>query len=232
MIKRSSNNPDLDPLLHTFRCFRVILDSDLARLYGVPTMRLNQALKRNSDRFPSDFAFQLIPEEVELLNRSQIATAYPPETPENPMRSQSVTASDERLILSQFAIESHENEEISGKSAGMRSQFVIASSKADQKKRNQRFLPWAFTQHGALMVATILRNPRAVQMSLYVVRAFIKFRQLALDNKDMNRRMAEAELALREHDVILADVYDKLEPLLEPQIEPKSKRTLGFHKES
>lgn len=99
-------------------------------------------------------------------------------------------------------------------------------------KRNQRFLPWAFTEHGALMAATILRSPRAIQMSLYLVRAFIKLRLVILENKDMTRRMAEAELALREHDAILEDVYDKLEPLLEPPPEPKPKRTMGFRTDS
>jgi hypothetical protein len=224
--------PEVEPILHTFRGHRVILDSDLARLYGVTTKRLNEAVKRNGDRFPSDFAFQLIPEEMDLLMRSQFATA----SSETPMRSQPVTASSggklDEQMRSQIAIASDENGENQRNSKGMRSQFVIASPEANQTKRNQRYLPWAFTEHGALMAATILRSPRAVQMSLYVVRAFIKFRQLALENKDMTRRMAEAELALREHDAILADVYDKLEPLLEPPPQdPTPKRTMGFRKE-
>ena len=202
MTEKSSTNPDFDPLLHSFRGHRVILDSDLARLYGVPTMRLNQALKRNTDRFPLDLAFQLIPDEMETIMRSQFATGLG----EADMRSQSVTASRTEANRSEFVIGSDKNGENSQKSKAMRSQFVIASPETNQTKRNQRYLPWAFTEHGALMAATILRSTRAVQMSLYVVRAFIKFRQIGLENKDMGRRMAEAELALREHDAILADV--------------------------
>jgi hypothetical protein len=193
-------------------------------------MRLNEAVKRNADRFPSDFAFQLIPNEMELLNRSQIATGL-----KVPMRPQFATASSEGhpddSMLSQIAIASTESGKNRQKSKGNLSQFAIGS----QKHRDPRFLPWAFTEHGALMAATILRSERAVQMSLYVVRAFIKLRQVISENLDMSRRMAEAEVALREHDALLADVYNKLEPLLEapkePEPDPKPQRTMGFTKE-
>src|SRR5439155_602861 len=99
---------------------RVVLDSDLAALYGVPTKRLNEAVKRNAGRFPEDFCFLLNLEEVANL-KSQIAT----------------------------------------------SSLVHGG---------RRKLPTAFTEHGALMAATVLRSPRAVQMSLYLVRAFVRMR--------------------------------------------------------
>jgi hypothetical protein len=218
MNAQPSADPDLDPLLHAFRGHRVILDADLARLYGVTTSILNQAVKRHPERFPSDFAFQIIPEEMEILRQSLPVLASANDDIKSTNRSRAV-------------IGSSENGEFSEKTTGMRSHPVIASPDNPQIKRNQRYLPWAFTEHGALMAATILRSPRAVQMSLYVVRAFVKLRQVVMKNKDLTRCMAEAELALREHDTILADVYDKLEPLLDPPPEPAPKRTLGFRKE-
>jgi hypothetical protein len=165
--------PPLEPLIFPLRGHRVILDADLARLYEVTTGRFNEAFKRNIHRFPSDFAFQLIPEELEALRRSQNAIAL-------------------------------------------------------HKFRNPRFLAWAFTEHGALMAANMLRSERAVQMSVYVVRAFMKLRQAVLENEGLSRRMAEAELALREHDAALADMYDKLEPLLDPPAEQGPTRVMGF----
>ena len=201
--------PDSPPPIHIIRGFRVILDSDLARLYGISTMRLNQAVKRNADRFPSDFVFQLVPEEWEALNRSQ-----------------NVTTSSHDGNLSQFVMGSEEIGEKPEISVPNLSQIAAGS----QKHRDPRHLPWAFTEHGALMAGTILRSPTAVKMSLYVVRAFVKLRQIALENENLSRRMVEAEVALRQHDVLLTDLYDKLEPLLEPEAEPESvtRRKFGF----
>ena len=176
----------LEPLIFNIRGHRVILDADLAKLYGVHTKRFNEAFKRNMDRFPSDFAFQLIPEELEA------------------MRSQFVTASG----------------------LGVRSQFATAS----QNLRNSRFLPWAFAEHGALMVANILRNEKAVQMSIYVVRAFVKLRQQILEDETTARRLTEVEWTLRQHDEALVDLYDHLEPLRKPE-EPKPGRRMGFSRE-
>lgn len=81
------------------------------------------------------------------------------------------------------------------------------------------------------MAATLLRSPKAIQMSLYVVQVFVKLRQIASENQYMSRRMAEAELALREHDALLADVYEKLEPLLEPPPDVRPKREFGLRAE-
>lgn len=189
----------LDPLILPIRGHRVILDSDLAHLYGIATKTLNQAVKRNSDRFPSDFAFQLLPEEAERW--SQFVTTSP-DTRKTDMRSQFVTASEKPKLT-----------------AGL------------HPFRRSSHLPWAFTEHGALMAATILRSDQAVHMSLYVVRTFVKLRQVALENHELSRRMAEAELAIREHDAMLHEICDKLEPLLDPQPEESPDRTLGFRKE-
>jgi hypothetical protein len=121
--------PDIRIL--TIRKQKVVLDADLARVYGVTTRRLNEQFRRNRKRFPADFAFQLSVEEYESL------------------RSQSATAS--------------------GRSQAMWSQFATTS----RKRRRKTHRPWAFTEHGALQVANILRSDRAIVMSVYVIRAFI-----------------------------------------------------------
>src|SRR5690606_29465427 len=128
----------------------------------------NQALKRNIDRFPSDFAFQLTPEEFERVMRSQFVTGSPDESPSR--RSQTAIALEKaqkaanQEMWSQFVTTSEDED------ATRRSQFVTAS----EKFRNPRFLPWAFTEHGALMAANILRSERAAEMSVYLVRAFVR----------------------------------------------------------
>jgi len=107
---------------------------------------------------------------------------------------------------------------------GMRSQIVTAS------KRNVRFLPYAFTEHGAIMAATVLNSPRAVQMSVFVVRAFVQMREQLAANAAILKRLAEIDKTLLEHDRGLRVVWQKLQPLLQPPPEP-SKRRIGFNPE-
>ena len=178
------------PPIHSIRKQRVMLDSDLARLYGVPTSRLNQATKRNADRFPSGFRFQLTREEYGNL-MSQIVI------------SSSQTSSGSK----------------DGRSS---SQFVMSSGYGGMRK-----LPWAFTEHGALMAATVLNSPRAVQMSLFVVRAFVQMREELLAHATVFKRLAEIDKKLVTHDVILRDVYEKLRPLLNSP--PVPAKEMGFH---
>ena len=163
---------DIGPLIRSIRDQRVILDTDLARLYGVQTFRLNEAVKRNRDRFPGDFLFQLTP-----LERD-----------------------------------------------GLTSQFAM--SKAGRGGR--RTLPFAFTEHGALMAATVLNSPRAVAMSLYIIRAFVKMREDLAANAAILRRLAEIDKTLLIHDAALREIYQKLRPLLEPPPAPP-KPEIGFH---
>lgn len=172
-------NPDLPPI-HTVRRQRVMLDGDLAQLYGVPTKAFNQALQRNADRFPKDFAFQITREELTNL-KSQIVTS-----------SLAVSPS------------------VFGGYGGTRK------------------LPWVFTEHGAIMAATILRSRRAVTMSVYVVRAFVQMRDALLTNAVVLKRLAQIDKKLLEHDVVLQDVVEKLLPLLNPLPDPP-KRRIGFH---
>lgn len=132
---------------------RVVLDADLARLYGVPTYRFNEALKRNRDRFLNDFAFQLTAEEFANL-RSQIATSS----------LQGTDKAGDKANSSQIA-------RSSSSLTGLQnwSQFATSSS----RHRGEAYRPWAFTEHGALMAANVLRSERAVRMSVFVVRAFV-----------------------------------------------------------
>jgi hypothetical protein len=186
------NNERLEPLIFSIRGQRVLLDADLARLYGVTTKRFNEALKRNRQRFPADFAFQLTTAEFNLM-RSQIATGsqQQPDLPE------------EKSNWSQFATSS-------------------------SRHRGTTYRPWAFTEHGALMAANILRSERAVQMSVFVVRAFVRLREHVTANTAVLKRLAEIDRTLLRHDATLRDVYQKLLPLLQPPADPP-KRRIGFH---
>ena len=180
-------NEQLEPLIFVIRGHRVLLDADLARLYGASTRRFNEAFKRNKERFPRDFAFQLTSLELENLR-------------------------------SQFAISSSQAPDSLGH---MWSQF------ATTYQRRHGHLPWAFTEHGALMAANILRSERAVQMSVFVVRAFVRMREHIAANSAILKRLTEIDRTLLQHDAALRDVYQKLLPLLQPASVPP-KRRIGF----
>ncbi len=163
------------PKIHAVRRQKVVLDSDLAALYGVRTFRLNEAVKRNADRFPPDFRFQLTREEV----------------------------------------------------ANLISQNAISSSGAHGGRRQ---LPWVFTEHGALMAANVLRSPRAVQMSIYLVRAFVRMRDELMANAAVLKRLAEVDRRLLEHDSVLREIVQSLQPLLDaPDGEDEPRRKIGYH---
>ena len=105
-----------------------------------------------------------------------------------------------------------------------RSQIVTGS----QKHRDLRFQPWVFTEHGALMAATVLRSKRAVDMNIFVVRAFVRMREQIAANQTILKRLAEIDKTLLQHDGALRDIYRKLLPLLSPPPDEPSKRRLGF----
>jgi ORF6N domain len=156
---------------------RVLLDAGLAGLYGVSTKRLNEQVRRNLDRFPEDFMFQLTAEEVTAL-RSQIATSK-------------ITASN---------------------------------------RGGRRYLPYAFTEHGAIQAANTLNSPRAVEMGIYVVRAFVQLRELLASNKDLARRLdqleARIEKKLTTHDDAIAAMLSAIRQLMHPP--PPKRRGIGF----
>jgi hypothetical protein len=170
-------------LIYAIRGQRVMLDSDLARIYGVATKRLNEQFRRNRKRFPKDFAFQLTAKEIQCV---ALQTA-------------------------------------SG-SVSNRSQIATGS----QKHRDPRYRPFAFTEHGALQLANILRSDRATAMSVYVIRAFIELRDKVATNAAILKRLAEIDKTLLVHDSALRDVYKKLLPLLtSPSMTPR--KQIGFH---
>lgn len=153
---------------------RVMLDSDLAELYGVTTKRFNEQVRRNLERFPVDFMFQVTVEELARL-RSQIAT-----------------------------------------------------SKSGRGGR--RYSPYVFTEHGAIMAAMILNSPYAVEMSVYIVRAFVQLRELLTSNKELAKRLDELEVRitrkLATHDQAITAIIKTIRQLM-TQPEPK-KRSIGF----
>jgi len=196
MSKRTSAVTTITPLIRTIRGQKVILDSDLARIYGVPTKRLNEQVKRNAKRFPSDFLFQLTTEEIDSI------------------RSQSA-------IL---------------KRTGNRSQIATGS----QKHRDPRLLPYAFTENGAIMAANVLNSPEAVRMSVFVVRAFVKMRELLGGTKELAKQLASLEKKLTArldgHESAIVEVLQRLMQILDPPPAPPEPelptRRIGFHVES
>jgi hypothetical protein len=189
----SSADPHITPLIRKIRDHRVILDADLAALYGVPTKRFNEAFKRARDRFPPEFAFQLTAGESVALNWPQTATSS-----RQIIENQEIT-----LHLSQTAMSARQH-------------------------RGATYRPWAFTEHGALMAANILRSPRAREMSVFIIRAFLRMRDELASDAAILKRLAEIDRTLLVHDSALRDLYHKLLPLLAPPPEsPKPK--IGFH---
>jgi hypothetical protein len=149
---------------------KVILDTDLAELYGVTVKRLNEQLKRNPRRFPPDFIFTLTRAEYKNL-RSQIAT----------------------------------------------------SSSAHG---GRRYLPHAFTEHGAIMAATVLNSKRAIDMSIFVVRAFVQLRRTLVVNQHVVSKLSELEARLDSHDAEIQDLVEAIRELLTPL--PSNHRRIGF----
>ncbi len=181
----------IEPLILTLRGQKVILDADLAEAYGVQTKVLNQAVKRNAERFPEDFMFRLTREEWNSLKSQPVISNL------EPIRNQ--------------------------EDKGNRSQIVTGS----QRHRDPRALPKVFTEHGALMAASVLNSPKAVEMSVFVVRAFVKMREQLAANAEILKRLAEIDKTLLEHNDALRVVWEQLQPLLAPPDPPK-KGKIGF----
>lgn len=159
----------IEPLIFEIRGQKVMLDHDLAKLYGVPTKRLNEQLRRNRNRFPVDFVFRLNEREFQYW-RSQIATSNP-------------------------------------------------AARMGLRRR-----PYAFTEHGAIMAATVLNSPRAVQVSVYVVRVFVNLRQLALGHKNLAAKLVELERRVTGHDDAIQQLVAAIRQLMAPSAADKPKR--------
>jgi hypothetical protein len=174
----------LSDRIHLVRGQRVMLDSDLAELYGVTTKRFNEQVKRNIERFPSDFMFQLVEDEDESL-RSQFVTL----NTDDPLRSQIATLKPGR-------------------------------------GQHRKYLPYVFTEHGAIMAASVLNSPRAVEMSVFVVRAFVKLRALLASSRELSERLDELERKLSPHDQAIAGLIDAIRQLTATPAKPS--RPIGF----
>lgn len=146
---------------------RVLLDSDLAEIYGVETKMFTRAVRRNFDRFPDDFMFQLDADEFETLRR-QFGTSKP-------------------------------------------------------GRGGRRYLPYVFTEHGALMAANVLNSPRAVEASVQVIRAFVKMRNLIASNAELSAKISNLE---KKYDAQFKIVFDAIKKLMLPPDNPKTK--IGF----
>lgn len=165
-------------LIVEVRGFKVIFDYDLASLYGVETRALNQAVKRNAERFPEDFVFHL-------------------------------TREDNANLFPQISIPDGNN----------RSQIVTGS----QKHREPRALPYVFTEYGVLMAANVLRSTKAVEMSVFIVRAFVKMREALMSQQRMAGRLDQIEKILLIHDTQLKELFEKIRDLLLSPPEPPKK---------
>ena len=171
MPKRRVTSPyAVESRILLLRHQRVILDADIAELYGVPVKVLNQQIKRNQKRFPADFVFQLSAKEYE----------------------------------------------------GLRSQIVTSK----ETRGGRRYLPYAFTEHGAIMAATVLNSERAVEMSVFVVRAFVRLREMLANNRKLAGKIDELENRLDTHDSTIQDLIEAIKELMTPE-EPPRKR-IGF----
>ena len=147
-----------------------MLNTDLAQLYGVSTKRLNEQVKRNRDRFPGDFMFQLNPTEVNNL-RSHFATSK-------------------------------------------------------KERGGRRYAPYAFTEHGAIMLAAVLNTPRAIEVSVFVVRAFVRLREILSTQKALADRLAELESQMETHDEAFRSLVSAIRQLMGAPEKPPKK--IGF----
>lgn len=157
-----------DSMIVRARGHAVILDSDLAALYGVTVKRLNEQVKRNHERFPEDFVFQLTDAEARSL-RSQNATL--------------------------------------------------------KRGGHRKYMPYVFTEHGAIMAANVLRSKQAVEMSVTVVRAFVRLRRMAMSVEGLARKVATLE---QKYDASFRAVFDAIRQLMTPP-EPDFRKRIGFH---
>jgi hypothetical protein len=148
---------DIAARIFSVRGLRVLMDAELAAMYGVPTMRFNEAVRRNQARFPADFSFQLTEQEV----------------------------------------------------ANLISQSAISSLKRGTHG-GRRKPPWVFTEHGAIMAAMVLNSARAVQMSVYVVRVFVKLREVLASNTTLARRLETLERSVAALEVDTRKQFDQV----------------------
>ena len=167
----------IEQRIYTVRGQRVMLDADLAAVFGVTTFNLNKAVRRNSDRFPADFAFQVSPQEVANL--------------------------------------------------------IFQSGISSSKHGGRRKAAWVFTEHGAVMAANILNSKRAAQMSVFVVRAFVKMRSVLSDTRELAAKLAALEKDLKErldvHEAAIVSILQRVMDIIDPPAVPEPpQKQIGF----
>jgi hypothetical protein len=183
MAKTKSVSLHLEHLVYFIRGQRVMLDSDLATVYGVPTKVLNQAVKRNIDRFPTEFMFELKLKEWEFIKEQR---------EDIDLRSQSVTSN-------------------------------LKLQSATSKRGGRRTLPYAFTEHGVVMLASVLNSPKAIAASIQVVKVFVKLREILSIHKQLAKKLEELE---GKYDKQFKEVFDVLRELMTPYNAEKEKLML------
>ena len=176
-VKYDAGLAPLEQRIYTVRGQRVMLDSDLAEVYGVTTFNLNKAVRRNADRFPDDFAFQITAQEV----------------------------------------------------ANLKFQIGISSSGHGGRRKPA----WVYTEHGAVMAANVLNSKRAAQMSIFVVRAFIKMRAVLSDNRGLARKLVALEKELKDrldvHEAAIVTILQRVMEIIDPPALPEPpKKAIGF----
>jgi hypothetical protein len=164
----------VESLILSIRGRRVILDSDLARLYGVTTSRLNEQVKRNPDRFPPDFMFRLSRQEFTAL---------------------------------------------------------ISQNATSKGRGGRRKLPYVFTEHGAIMAANVLNSGRAIEVSVYVVRAFVRLREMMGANKEVAAKLGELERKVASHDEAIRSLVTAIRRLMNAPVPARTRRPIGFRVE-
>ena len=190
------DNINIESLIRIIRGQQVMLDSDLAMLYGVETKALNQAVKRNNNRFPEDFMFQLTKDEAFCL-RSQIVTLNEKEISS---RSHFVTLSEENKSLWS------QNATLYEKETFLRSQSVTSNGRG-----GNRYLPYAFTRNGIAMLSSVLRSDTAVEVNIRIMRAFTMIPQLVNHNTQIIERIFNIEQHQKETDKTIKVILDKIE---------------------
>ena len=164
----------IESKIYFIRGQKVMMDSDLAEMYGVETKALKQAVKRNMDRFPEDFMFELTPKEAEDFSRSQIVTL--------------------------------------------------------KRGQNIKYLPYAFTEHGVLMLSSILRSKQATDVNIRIMRVYSKMKELLMLNKDILLKLEKLERSSDKHDKDIQVIFSYIKKLIEQPVKEKTTR-IGFKKD-
>lgn len=180
--------------IHFLRGQKVMLDRDLAELYGVEVKQLKQAVRRNMDRFPEDFMFEL-------------------------------TLDEDRGLRSQFVtLEQGQTSDALDYEGGLRSQIATL-----KQGKHAKYVPFAFTEHGILMLANVLRSERAIAVSIHIIRVFARMREVLLSNRDVLQKLEQLEERVGGHDEEIQTLFDHLTAMVSSG--NQSRKAIGFKPE-